>query len=364
MNNTEFKIKSISDHLGRIEIQIRNLNHQNLYDVNILSENFFCGLLNLVFDSKLENSNRASANFPFIDLIDEKNRIAVQVTSNKSKAKIQKTLSGFDKNNLYEKYDRLIVFVLGEKQKWYTKLIIPDNVSFNISRDIVDFKTLLRVISFLPLSKIDRINRFLESEISGPEPRRESKGHVVKFKKNQTIRKKIERNLLRSFSDYELYKNAELLRFDPSSKFRYDRLNIRSIEDRSYPEPTANDQGFYNWIRAELWNFYPNGLEFVFGTSKQVVIEKSGEWYFVEEDCSEERKNNCWLFSRVPYDYMVEYDSETDDFNGYPTLFVEYQNNGSPFEKEVYGLIGYYDRKHPEKSRMTYYLDERMRKVK
>lgn len=59
---------------------------------------------------------------------------------------------------------------------------------------------------------------------------------------------------------------------------------------------------------------------------------------------------------------MLKCDNEPDGYHGYPTLYVEYNNNGSPVEKELYGLIGFYDFEKPQKSRMAYYFDEKKEK--
>lgn len=363
MRNTELRIKSISELLGRIEIQIRNLNHQNLFDINILSENFFCGLFNLAFDLKLLNANQKSINSPIVDLTDSINRIAIQVTSDKSKAKIQKTLNGFVDRKLYEKYDRLIIFILGEKQKKYTKLVVPKDVVFNVTDDVIDFKSLLKHISFLSPSKIDRINSYLFLELSDSHTIKQKNTTRSKFERNQILKKKIEKSLFRSISVSDWQKYSKMLFCDPSKKFIYDRINIRSIDDRKYPEHSYNSQGFSNWIKGEIWDFYPNGLEFVFGISEKVVIESDGSWFTIDEGIFDPKAQNCWVFSRVPYDFIVEYETEVDEYNGYPTIFVEYLNNGSPFEKEVYGLIGFYNNEEPEKSRETYYLDENKKKI-
>jgi hypothetical protein len=67
---------------------------------------------------------------------------------------------------------------------------------------------------------------------------------------------------------------------------------------------------------------------------------------------------NCCLFLRLPYENIVEFEAETNEYNGYPTICVEYSNNNSPFESEIYGLIGYYNRSGIRKSRKPFYLGD------
>jgi hypothetical protein len=356
MNNRELNIKLISEEFAKIEIQIRNLNSQNLYDINIVSENLVCNILNMVFEYNLRNINESSVNFPGIDLVDDKNRIAVQVSSDKSKGKIQKTINVFSENRLYEKYDRLIFFVLGEKQKKYSKLEMPSDVNFSVDEGIVDFKDLLRFIGFLPIEKIERIYQYLLSELSGKKSQDQKKITRTRFKQILSLKKRLERDLIKKISEKEWIKYSDLLYYDHSRKFLYDRLLIRSIDDRSFPDVSYNEVDMPSWIRWEIWDFYENGLEFVTMFPKKIVIREDETWYFAEDN--EPNAQNSSLFYRIPYENIVEYTMETDGYYGYPSIFVEYANNGVPYEEAVFGLMGYYNHPtEPIKSRKTYYLD-------
>ncbi len=103
MNNRELKIKLISEQLARLEIQVRNVNAQNLCDLNSISENSICGILNLIFGYRLINLNSEKSNYVGIDLADSRNRISVQITSDKSKKKIQYGYHGYP--TLYVEYN-------------------------------------------------------------------------------------------------------------------------------------------------------------------------------------------------------------------------------------------------------------------
>lgn len=147
-----------------------------------------------------------------------------------------------------------------------------------------------------------------------------------------------------------------MFEFEPGYKFIYRSLNIRSIDDNSYPEISYSESGCMNWMELELWNFYERGLEFVIQTSKQVVIEGGKTWRFANDD--EKKSLNCCLYLRLPYENIVEFEAEVNEYNGYPTIYVEYSNNNSPFESEIYGLIGFYNRSEIRKSRKPFYLSD------
>ena len=358
MNNRELKIKSISRYFTRIEIEIRNLNYQNLNDLNIISEATIGKLFNLIFDYNLKSTGSLSQNFPCIDLIDSHNRISIQVTSDKSKKKIQKTIDCFYRNKLFEKYDRLIVFVLGERQTKYRNLVIPEEISFDPNEDIIDFKILLRSVSVLSIDKMDKVIGALDMETFDPNDKPIRKKSLrVKFKEVQAIKKKIEKSLLKKLTLEDWRKHGELFDCEPSYRFIYGTLNIRSIEDKEYPEISYSKSGYAKWMKLDLWDFYERGLEFVVQTSEKIIIENGTSWRFAKEN--EENCLNSCLYLRLPFENILEYEAEVNEYNGYPTIYAEYSKNGSPFEKEIYGLIGYYKREKIGKSRRPVYLGEK-----
>ena len=108
MINKEVYLKTIAENLALLSREVSILNAVNLYDINIIAEDFFPGLLNLIYGYELKNANHLEKNAPAIDLIDRKNRIAVQVTSDNSSTKIRHTIAEFNKNQAYHLYDRLV----------------------------------------------------------------------------------------------------------------------------------------------------------------------------------------------------------------------------------------------------------------
>ena len=80
------------------------------------AEYLYCDLLNTAFGYALGNMNRIRDNFPAIDLGDEDERLAVQVTSTGDAAKVRKTLERFYAHKLDKDYDRLIVLIAGKAE--------------------------------------------------------------------------------------------------------------------------------------------------------------------------------------------------------------------------------------------------------
>ena len=91
-------------------------------DINHVAETVLIPLFREVYGYKdLKNLNVAEgANYPAIDLGDENARVAIQITSTADSEKVKHTLEQFIKFDLYKKYDRLIVYILTEKQDSYS----------------------------------------------------------------------------------------------------------------------------------------------------------------------------------------------------------------------------------------------------
>src|SRR5205814_7358853 len=104
--NRKDSIDKIAKYLARFVEEVKSYNDMSLYDINIHAENALIPILNAVFDLKLVNVNSLEKkNFPSVDLIDDGNKIAFQVTSTGSIDKIKGTLVKFGEHNLQSRFD-------------------------------------------------------------------------------------------------------------------------------------------------------------------------------------------------------------------------------------------------------------------
>jgi hypothetical protein len=103
---------------------------------------------------------------------DEKNKIAIQVTSTSSLSKIKKTLDSFIKKDLHKKYDRLIILNITKKENHKEKFIGDQGpYQINTKDDIWDIGKIIEDVQNLKTDKIKNISNFLEDEIKlAPEP--------------------------------------------------------------------------------------------------------------------------------------------------------------------------------------------------
>ncbi|WP_162944824.1 SMEK domain-containing protein [Flavisolibacter nicotianae] len=184
-------IDKIAKYLARFVEEVKAYNSANLYDINIHAENALIPIFNLVFDLNLVNANAlAKKNYPAVDLIDDANRIAFQVTATPTLDKIKGTLDRFQENKLDEKYDTLYIYVLTEKQSSYSETglqpLIPDGFSFAAKDNIIDLGDLLQRINYIQaLDKLETLARLCEHEFSDTQIEQRKKKFQAGYLKNE-----------------------------------------------------------------------------------------------------------------------------------------------------------------------------------
>ena len=165
MMNKEVYLKNVAESLALLSREVSILNAVNLYDINIIAEDFFPGLLNLIYGYKLKNANHLEKNAPAIDLVDPENRIAVQVTSDNSSTKIKHTIEEFNKNQAYQLYDRLVVLILTQKKNYSSNFDTQGMFTFEKTKDIWDVEKLMKDIRELQTEKIKAISTYLSEKL-------------------------------------------------------------------------------------------------------------------------------------------------------------------------------------------------------
>lgn len=158
-------ITEIENQLAVLSSMININNSANLTDINVFLEQDICGLLNLLYDYELVNMNFEHNNYPGIDLADAKRRIAVQITSNKKRKKIESTIQTFIEQNYFEKYDRLIILLLDDKPNYEKEFDTKGKLIFSKDKDIIDFKQIFKDIMSCDIEKLERIAEYLKAHI-------------------------------------------------------------------------------------------------------------------------------------------------------------------------------------------------------
>lgn len=160
---------------------LQNRSKLNLLDDNVFSEDFCCELLNMIFSWKLVNGNALQQNQSGFDLIDKENKILVQVTSTRTKKKINYTLSKVDISQ-YNDYILYMMFIDNSLQTSQLKKeqIKTSYIKFNVSENILDVNTLLRMIKSLPKTNLIEIYEYVRNEIVNDDIDREITSDLTK----------------------------------------------------------------------------------------------------------------------------------------------------------------------------------------
>lgn len=185
----------------RYSVELHNsLNHQ---DINVVSENFFRDFLNLAFGYNLKNINIVEKNARAIDLGDEVQRIAIQVTSTSGIAKIKHTHAGFVAGGLDTKYDRLVVLIIGAKKVYKQDTLGGDGVfAMSIKDDVWGLEELLALIDDLTAEKLLECFDYLKAGISIRQSREANEVLTLL-------------RLIEVLSESEVSDTAADIRFDP-----------------------------------------------------------------------------------------------------------------------------------------------------
>lgn len=149
-------------------VELRGL--LNLLDLHVISEDFYVGLLNLVYGWNLRNANSSQQNAPGIDLVDDFNHILVQVTGSCTKRKIDHSLEEIsEKYTGYHFY--FVPIVLDAKKQREYEYAPPYEVVFNPKTDILDIHFIANKIKGMPdIADIDTIAMFIKNNIQNDVP--------------------------------------------------------------------------------------------------------------------------------------------------------------------------------------------------
>lgn len=229
----------IEDKLNFIVFRIKERGKLNILDLNIHAENFFAGLCNIIFDFELQNLNYINQNIEGIDLIDENNKILIQVSSNCTKEKIENSLN----KKIYLNYrDCSYKFILIGKEvnkslKKY-KFSNPYNIKFNPEEDIWDINSLLKEILKLDIKKQIELFEFIKLELGG----------INDMNIETNLAKVI--NILYEKLEFN-FSSPEIINFAIEDKIKFNKLeNIRGFIDE-YKIYYWKIDGIYNEFDKE-----------------------------------------------------------------------------------------------------------------
>lgn len=155
----------IEEKLNVLSCRVNSRGKLNILDLNLYCENFYMDLLNLVYGLCLQNLNTFSQNVEGIDLIDNVNKLIVQVSSTSTKQKIDSTLS----KEIFKEYSgysfKFISISKPADNLRKNNFKNPYNINFDAQNDIYDIPVILRQISSLGIDKQKELYEFIKKEL-------------------------------------------------------------------------------------------------------------------------------------------------------------------------------------------------------
>lgn len=127
-------IRNLQNDIALLQLYITQRKKAGFHDMERMIESLTIFMFRALRMGEMKNMNQIKVNFPAIDLADDQNMIAVQVTTNASPAKIKETISAFEKKNefgvsLKDKFSILYIFGFCNASKHqtpkYCKVVDP-----------------------------------------------------------------------------------------------------------------------------------------------------------------------------------------------------------------------------------------------
>lgn len=164
MNRSNY-FNYIEGKLNLLSYRIKTRGKINLLDLNIYSETFFAELMNHLLGYELKNINIIKQNTEGIDLVDNKNKVIVQVSATCSKQKIENSLT----KKIFEDYsgfDYKFIAISGDADKLRGQTFMnPYKVIFSPLNDIYDIKSLLNLVLDMQISNQRKLYEFIKDEL-------------------------------------------------------------------------------------------------------------------------------------------------------------------------------------------------------
>src|SRR5258708_186121 len=168
-------LEKISQALAKLAFQTQAETQAGLYSKNRLAEDLLLPVFQISLKAPHQrNLNQKGSNFPYIDLADDVVRLAIQVTTERTAAKVTDTLSKFIQKGYQKQYDRLIFFILtgdrvryaaSTKSKWQT--ICKNKLGFKPTSDIITILDLFSIIQGLPHLDIYALHDIFAHSVAG-----------------------------------------------------------------------------------------------------------------------------------------------------------------------------------------------------
>lgn len=160
----------------------------------------------------------------------------------------------------------------------------------------------------------------------------ERNNKIKRIRRSVALKKKMHNDFLTKGGSKDSNEVWEKIK-KPWLKFCSTELLIHSISDMDYPENTLLENDYTGYFKVEPYNFYFNGLIVIFGVTKLEIT--SGK----ETDEIKRTEGKALKLGYIPFENIIDYDIDGDEYYSYPHLYCYFINVQDPFEKIGYSLI-------------------------
>lgn len=163
--NRQALFNYIEEHLIVLAHRVEARGKLNILDLHLHSENFYRDFLNLLYEWNLKNLNKVNQNVEAIDLVDEDNKIVVQVSSTNTRQKIEDALGKESMAN-YNGWSFKFISIAHDASALRTKTFAnPYSLKFCPANDIYDMAFFVREVYGLTIDKLKEIETFIRKEL-------------------------------------------------------------------------------------------------------------------------------------------------------------------------------------------------------
>nr|WP_322959157.1 ABC-three component system protein [Mycoplasmopsis canis]WQQ12570.1 ABC-three component system protein [Mycoplasmopsis canis] len=261
----EEKIEQIIRNFSMLDNIIKIKNENEFYDINKHLENIFRDILNRIFDWELKNINEEKKNSPSFDLVDDENKILIQVTSQNDICKVKKSL---DSKVLmkYKNYDFKFLFLTYTKNNIGLKSKIENKyVNFNIKEDLWFFSDIVSFIKNLEILKRHEVEEYvlkvLEKEI-----------FLLKESKKKTILSQIILKLIKN-KEQITFHSHDIKEYKINEKINFNGINKNKWKIKEY----SNDFAIVEQIYSSFENTQPQSRRTVWNQLKNFYYDTEGK---------------------------------------------------------------------------------------
>jgi hypothetical protein len=161
--------------LAYIVTRVKLSNKLNFTDINIVAEDFFKDLLNLVYGFNLQNANAKKPNESAIDIYFTAEKIAYQITSQNKPQKIRQSVDSFIKSKKHEQFSKFAILSITDQRKCNSDGL-ADLGEFGVEGSYINISDLEKDIFYnCDTDKLELIAEFLSYETNPHAKKKDAK---------------------------------------------------------------------------------------------------------------------------------------------------------------------------------------------